>query len=461
MRKLLAALVMTTALVSAPLAQAETLADALISAYKTSNLLAQNEAVLRASDEDAAIALSNLRPVVNFVAQGSWTKFNNELGDFEQNYPTPYYESTEGTGQLTASILIYSGGRGKMAVEVAHEAVLATRASLVGVEQQVLLDAVTAYVNLRLKQALLDLQNSSVDLIGQELQAARDRFEVGEITLTDVSQAEARLAAGQADVSAAEGDLLVAREVYKATIGHYPDRMSGLPGIPRTAKSKEEAQKVALASHPYIVQSQHQAKVANLQVEIANAAFMPTINGQASGIYGYDGAGNFGVALSLTQPIYQGGGLSALYRQAIAEKAATDASVLQTAVTVAENVGRAWARLTTSNTSISANEAQVTAAQKAFDGVSEEATLGARTTLDVLNAQLELQTAQANVLQARAEQYVAAYSLLSTMGLLTADHLKLGIPTFDPEAYYNQVKNAPATSPQGAKLDRIMKSIGN
>ena len=461
MRKLLAALVLTTALVSAPLAQAETLSDALISAYKTSNLLAQNEAVLRAADEDAAVALSNLRPVVNFIAQGSWTKFNNELGDFQQNYPTPYYENTEGTGQLTASILIYAGGSGKIAVEVAHEAVLATRASLVSVEQQVLLDAVTAYVNLRLQQALLDLQNSSVDLIGQELQAARDRFEVGEITLTDVSQAEARLAAGQAAVSAAEGNLLVAREVYKATIGHYPDRMSGLPGIPKTAKSKEEAQKVALASHPFIIQSQHQAKVADLQVEIANAAFLPTINGQASGIYGYDGNGNFGVALNLTQPIYQGGGLSALYRKALAEKAATDASVHQTAVTVAENVGRAWARLTTSNTSIAANEAQVTAAQKAFDGVSEEATLGARTTLDVLNAQLELQTAQANVLQARAEQYVAAYALLSTMGLLTADHLKLGIPTFDPEAYYNQVKNAPATSPQGAKLDRIMKSIGN
>ena len=187
----------------------------------------------------------------------------------------------------------------------------------VSVEQQVLLDAVTAYVNLRLQQALLDLQNSSVDLIGQELQAARDRFEVGEITLTDVSQAEARLAAGQAAVSAAEGNLLVAREVYKATIGHYPDRMSGLPGIPKTAKSKEEAQKVALASHPFIIQSQHQAKVADLQVEIANAAFLPTINGQASGIYGYDGNGNFGVALNLTQPIYQGGGLSALYRKAV------------------------------------------------------------------------------------------------------------------------------------------------
>ena len=461
MRTLLAALVMTTALVAAPIAQAETLADALISAYKTSNLLDQNEAVLRAADEDAAVALANLRPVVNFVAQGSWTKFNNETGGFLQQYPTPYYENTEGTGQLTASILIYAGGRGKMAVEVAQEAVLATRSSLVSVEQQVLLDAVSAYVDVRLQQALLDLRNASVDLIGQELQAAQDRFEVGEITLTDVSQAEARLASAQASVSAAEGNVLVARERYKATIGHYPDKMKGLPGIPKTSRSKDEATQVALATHPFVEQSQHEARIAEIQMQIAEAAFLPTVNGQASGIYGYDGSGNHGVGLSLSQPVYQGGALSALYRQAIARKAAADAGVHQTVVTVAENVGRAWARLTSSGTLIAANEAQVTAAQKAFDGVSEEATLGARTTLDVLNAQLELQLAQANTLEARAEQYVAAYSLLSAMGLLTADHLNLGIPTFDPEAYYNQVKNAPATSPQGAKLDRILKSVGN
>lgn len=461
MRKLLAAFAMTTALVSASSVHAESLADALISAYKSSNLLAQNEAVLRAADEDAAVALANLRPVVNFVVQGAWTKYNNDLGDYQESYPTSYYESTAGTGELSASILIYAGGRGKMAVDVAREAVLATRASLVSVEQQVLLDAVTAFVDLRLQQALLDLQNSSVALIDQELQAARDRFEVGEITLTDVSQAESRLAAAQASVSAAEGNLLVAREVYKATIGHYPTGVSGLPGLPKTVGSKDEAQKVALVTHPYIIQSQHQATIADIQVQIAEAAFLPTINGQASGIYGLGGNANAGFGVNLTQPIYQGGGLSALYRQSIAQKAASDAVLMQSAVTVVENVGRAWARLITSNTSIEASQAQVAAQQKAFDGVSEEATLGARTTLDVLNAQLELQTAQANTLQARAEQYVAAYALLATMGLLTADHLKLGIPTFDPEAYYNQVKNAPATSPQGAKLDRIMKSVGN
>jgi len=403
--------------------------------------------------------------VVNFAAQGSWTKNNNDSGGgFFDAFPTPYYETTGGSIDLSAQLLIYAGGRGLMGVDVAHEAVLATRASLVSVEQQVLLDAVSAYVDIRLQTALLNLRRSSVDLITQELQAARDRFDVGEITLTDVSQAEARLASAEASVSAAEGNVMVARERYKATIGHYPNDVSGLPTLPKTTKSKDEATRVALVTHPYIIQAQHEAKIADLQTQIAEAAFLPTINGEVQGVYGLSDTnnyGNVGVGINLTQPIYQGGGLSALYRQAIDRKAGADAALHQTAVTVSENVGRAWARLISSGTLIEANQAQVVAAQKAFDGVSEEATLGARTTLDVLNAQLELQLAQANTLQARAEQYVAAYSLLSAMGLLTADHLKLGIPTFDPEAYYNQVKNAPATSPQGKKLDRIMKSIGN
>ncbi len=468
MRKLWAALAFTTALIAAPALRAESLADALISAYRTSNLLEQNQAVLRAADEDAAIALSQLRPVVNFAAQGSWTKNNNDTGGgFFDPFPMPYYEETGASLSLTAEILVYAGGRGKMGVDVAHEAVLATRASLVNVEQEVLLDAVAAYVDIRLQNALLELARSSVDLIGQELQAARDRFDVGEITLTDVSQAEARLASAEADVTAAEANVLVARERYKATIGHYPDSLSGLPDLPKTAKSKDEATRVALASHPYIIQSQHEAAVAELQTRIAEAAFLPTVTGQMQGVAGVDGGngtynyGNVGVGLRLSQPIYQGGGLSALYRQALARKAAADAGLHQSAVVVGENVGRAWARVTSASSLIDARNAQVEAARKAFEGVSEEATLGARTTLDVLNAQLELQLAQANTFRARADEYTAAYALLSTMGLLTAEHLKLGIPTFDPEAYYNQVKRAPATSPQGAKLDRIMKSVGN
>ena len=165
--------------------------------------------------------------------------------------------------------------------------------------------------------------------------------------------------------------------------------------------------------------------------------------------------------MTFNQTLYAGGKLSALYRKALAGREADRAGLHLSARQLEQLVGNAWSKLEVSAASIDATDRQIVAARTAFDGFREEAKLGARTTLDVLNAQLELQTAQANVLQARAEQYVAAYALLSTMGLLTADHLKLGIPTFDPEAYYNQVKNAPATSPQGAKLDRIMKSIGN
>jgi outer membrane protein len=165
--------------------------------------------------------------------------------------------------------------------------------------------------------------------------------------------------------------------------------------------------------------------------------------------------------LSINQPIYSGGETSALYRKSLAQKEAADAGVHQTLATVSQSVGGAWANLMVAQASINAGSQQVVAAQKAFDGVREEATLGARTTLDVLNAEQELLNARATKLQAEAGRYIGAYQLLSSMGLLTADHLNLGIPSFDPVAYYNAVQNAPATSSQGKALDRILSKIAD
>jgi len=153
--------------------------------------------------------------------------------------------------------------------------------------------------------------------------------------------------------------------------------------------------------------------------------------------------------------------LSALYRQSLAGQDQARAGLQQAGVEVSEAVGRAWVGLAVATASIESGDRQIRAAQTAFDGVREEATLGARTTLDVLNAEQDLLDARAARLQSEADLYVGVYQLLSTMGLLTADHLKLGIPTFDPQAYYKAVRNAPATSAQGKRLDRILEKIGN
>jgi outer membrane protein len=456
MRKFIGTLAAVLAL-SAPMAQAETLADALIAAYRNSNLLDQNRAVLRAADEDVAIAVSDLRPVIAFAAQAGYARseFQSPAGGRGVN------EGLAATFSLTADITVLDFGRNKLGVDVAKESVLATREALVGVEQGVLLSAVQAYVDVRLAQEIVALRQSNFRLITQELRASQDRFDVGEITRTDVSIAEARLAASRASLAAAEGDLMVARESYRAATGAYPGRLAGLPATPKTARTVDDAQAVAQRTHPSILQAQHEVTISELNVARGKANLKPNITARANISTDADGLDTETLGLNLNQTIYAGGKLSALYRKSLAGRDASRAGLHQTSRLVAQNVGNAWSNLLVSAASIEASGRQITAAQAAFDGVREEAALGARTTLDVLDAEQELLDARAARLQAEAGRYVGVYVLLSAMGLLTADHLQLGIPTYDAAAYYNAVKSAPATSAQGRRLDKILEKIAH
>lgn len=438
---------------AAPAASAETLADALASAYRNSQLLDQNEALLRAADEDVAQAVARLRPVISFVAQA-------------QNVDTtPGPAATDGfskTMSLALQWTLLDFGRNRIGVEIAKETVLATREALKDIEAQVLLSAVSAYVDVRLQAEIVALRQSNVRLIGQELQAANDRFEVGEVTRTDVAIAEARLAAARSGLAAAEGEFKVARERYRAVTGAYPGNLAGLPPLPATARSMEEARMIALRTHPDILAAQRQVTVAQLGVEATKAAMRPTVNLDATVTESLDNdVRRDSVGLSFNQTLYAGGALSSGHRAALAQKEAAEAGLLQTTITVGENVGNAWVALEVAGASIQAGTLGVRAAQTAFDGVREEATLGARTTLDVLNAEQELLDARATKLQAEAQRYVGVYNLLAAMGLLSVEHLNLGVPTYDPATYYNAVKNAPITSPQGKKLQRILDRIGD
>lgn len=468
MRNWLQAIVIGTAAAVASLpAQAETLADALISAYRSSHLIDQNQAVLRASDEDVAIAVAALRPVVAFV--GNW---NNTWANANPKN-RPHVSTTDTLGlsvALSAEMTLFDFGRNRLAIDMAEQSVLATRQALVNVEQQVLLAAVDAFVNVRLNQEIVGLRQSNVRLIGQELRAAQDRFEVGEITRTDVAIAEAELAAARAALATAEGNLMIARESYKAAVGHYPGNLSALPKAPAIPKSLDEARDVAIKTHPLIRQSQHLVTVSDRAVALTEANMKPSIGIGASLSHSYtdsegflnDGTkNNAQLGLSFNQTLYAGGRLSALFRKAVAQKEAQRAALRGTVVGVEQNIGNAWARFAVFIASIEATNRQITAAQEAFDGVREEANLGARTTLDVLDAEQDLLDARTARLQADAGRYVAVYQILSSMGLLTVDHLQLGIPTYDPKAYYNAVRNAPATSSRGRKLDDIMKKIAN
>ncbi|MCA3446057.1 MAG: TolC family outer membrane protein [Rhodobacter sp.] len=451
-------LVMTVSLIvgAALPVSAETLADALIAAYRNSNLLAQNQAVLRAADEDVAQAVATLRPVVAFVADGQYGYSEQLLG----TGLTVVNEGLFSNLALSAQMMVFDFGRTQLAIEAAKETVLATREALISVEQQVLLAAVSAFVSVRLQQEIVSLRENNVRVIGEQLRAAQDRFEVGEVTRTDVAQAEARLAQARANLVVAQGDLAIARENYRAATGNYPGALSAPPAPPRIADTLDAARSVALRTHPAIRQAQREVKAAELTVARARANLKPTLSATASLSVDQDGLQENGFGLSLRQTIYSGGALSSALRQSIANREARFAGLQQRGVEVAENVGTVWSNLDVADASITATEQQIAAAQIAFDGVREEASLGARTTLDVLDAEQDLLDARASRLTAEAQRYVGIYQLLSSMGLLTVDHLELGIPTYDPAAYYNAVRRAP-TSIQGQKLDRIMKSAGN
>ena len=448
----LSALCIAAALCSPIPAMAQSLADTFVAAYQNSNILEQNRALLRAADEDVAIAVAQLRPVVNFVAglQGRAQSSGSESLTLSFN--------------LNAEVTLVDFGRGRLAKEAAKAQVLATRQALLNAEQQVLLNAVSAFMDVRTATEAVLLQQATVRVITRELSAARERFELGEVTRTDVSLAEARLAAARSQLAASEGDLAAAREGYKLVTGSYPSGLRAAPALPRTAASLQAAQDIARRTHPSILQAQFEVTAGDLNAERVEAQRHGSVTGSAGVGRSFSNqaasdVGSVTAGITYARPIYQGGQLRALSRQAIARRDATRAGLHQTAAQVLQNVALAWANLDVTRARISASRQQVTASQNAFDGTREEARLGARTTLDVLNAENDLLNARTTLLQAEAGLQTATYNLLASMGLLTVEHLGLGITTYDPEAYYNAVKDAPAISAQGEALDRILRAL--
>lgn len=428
-------------------ARVESLSDALIAAYRHSGLLEQNRALLRAADEDVAQSIAALRPVLGYA-----------LG---ANYSSATSSATANL-QLTASMLLDDFGRSHLRTDVAKENVLALREALIGVEQAVLLRALVAYVGVQRDAAIVALRENNVRLFTQELRAANDRFDVGEVTRTDVAIAEARLASAQSRRAAASGAHAMAREEYRVATGHYPGALAPTPALPATADGLASARTLARQKHPDMLQAQRSVKIAELNIAIAAGAIKPSLSGRAAVSVDQNGAETGSFGLTLSGPIYQGGGLASVHRQAAARRDATRAALHMARLAVDQNVGNAWSQLVVAKAELQATEQQIRAARVAFRGVREEARLGARTTLDVLNAEQELLDAQASKISAQTDRYVAVYKLLAAMGLLTVDHLRLGIATYDPAAYYDAVKSAPTygVSPQGQKLDSVLKALG-
>jgi outer membrane protein len=276
-----------------------------------------------------------------------------------------------------------------------------------------------------------------------------------------VALAESRLAQSRSQLAAAEGNLAAASEAYRVAVGRYPGELVTPATTPQIPATVEAASDIARRQHPAIREAQRQVTAADISVDIATRAYGPTLSATGRLQYDAEGRDRHTLGLEFRQPIYTGGRLPALERRAIARRDQARASLHQTTLQITEAVANAWSQIAVARAQIAATQEQVRAAEIAFEGVREEARLGARTTLDVLDAEQDLLDARASRIDAIAQQYEAIYSLLSAMGLLTVEHLQLGIPTYDPAAYYNAVSSAPARlSEQGQQLDRVLRRLG-
>ena len=442
-------LALVSGLTLATPAQSEGLSDALASAYNHSDLLNQNRALLRAADEDVLIAYSALRPVVTYTARSRLLYTRSGINTSSSNYST----------NIDLRWLIWDYGSTRASIEAQKLTVLATRQTLIDVEQSVLLGGVQAYMLYRQAADALALRTSNVRLIRQELQAANDRFEVGEITRTDVAFAQSRLASAQAAEVAAQGTLAEARENYNVAIGHYPKAAMNPPKLPITVKTAEQARAIAVRTHPDVLAAQYAVTIAELGLKQADSAMMPRFTVGAGATKSSNATTSNTLDVTMTGTLYRGGELSAQYNKAQANVEARRYALNLAVLSVGQEAVNAFNNLQVQRAQIESANQQIRASTVAFRGVKEEATLGSRTTLDVLDAEQELLDSRTNLLVAETQQYVAAYSLMAAMGVLTVKKLGLNVPTYDPDTYYNSVKNRKTFSAEGSKLDRVLKSL--
>ncbi|WP_342070161.1 TolC family outer membrane protein [Yoonia algicola] len=449
-RKGLAVVAIALTFIGAPALKADTLADALTAAYNNSGLLDQNRALLRAADEGVAQSVAATLPVINWSISAT-----------RRRVEVPVATTTDSVlAQISGDVTLFDFGVGRLGIEAQKEVVLGTRQSLRGVEQNVLLRAVQAYMNVLSSNEFVQLRQNNVRLITQEFRAAQDRFDVGEVTRTDVALAEARLAAARSLLAAAQGDLTQSIEEYRSAIGRDPAGVGGVSPAP-VSRTLDDAKAFAVRNHPSVLEAQHSVTAAEINIRRAESATRPSVS--LNGSVGADEDSNTSaqIGLSIGGPIYRGGQILSQFRQVQANRDAARAGLHLNILAIEQEVGNAFASLQVARASRQASEQQISAARVAFEGVREEATLGSRTTLDVLNAEQELLDALANRIAAQSNEVIASYALLSAMGLLTADHLNLPVQQYDPSAYYNLVKDAPsALSSQGAALDRVLQAIG-
>lgn len=423
-------------------AHADTLAQAIEAAYETNPLIAAQRAVVRQIDEQVPQALSFGRPAVSATV----AEQQNGL------------EFTDNGRVFAAGVSInqslYRGGRTRAATNAADNRILAARSRLRATENNVLLDVVTAYSDVLRFAAVVDLNQNQVKVLERELQASRDRFEVGDLTRTDVAQSDARLANARSNLIAAQGQLQTARAAYARTVGRPAEDLQPLPPLPMLPGTTGQAVDLANANNPALLAARFDEAAARYDVSSIERERLPSLGVALGADYqkfeGGGGGGRFvqegafftqNAGLQLSIPIYQAGAVSSRIREAQQRRSQLLSVIGSTGRDVTEQATNAVTQIATARSIIEASQVAVDANALALEGVTQENQVGTRTVIELLNAQQELLITQVNLVTARRDEYVGAYQLLAAVG--AAEAVALGVPVdqYDPAANARRVRH--------------------
>ncbi len=453
-------------------AGAQTLQDALTSAYNTNPQLQAERATLRATDENVPQALANWRPTVS-ISGSQGIDHNSQHQDCSKlslgtnpctgltaqeaaelgalgNSPNIQNSSSNLSPQteaLTISQPIYRGGRTEAQTEQALNLVRSERAHLSSIEETVLLSAVTDYMNVVRDQATLDLNINNEQVLRRQLEAAQDRFRVGEVTRTDVAQAEAAYAAAIAGRQQAAGNLQISRAAYERDIGQAPGKLAPPAGVPELPTSRDEVTSLAADTNPDVISAQFAQQAAEDNIRVVRGQLLPTVslNATAQRLSESQGAGrvvdDFSLTGQLSMPLYEGGALYSQSRQASQNVAQRRGQVDTARVAAVQLAAQSWEQLVSDRAQITSERSQIKANEIALDGVQQEASVGSRTVLDILNAEQILFQSRVNLVASQHDEVVAQFSLAASLGRLTAKQLNLPVVFYDPEEHCEAVRD--------------------
>jgi outer membrane protein len=407
-------------------AQAETLRDALSVAFQTNPTIRAERARLRATRETRAQAISAALPQIS--ANGSYSRVDSsQVSNFSGQPVQRDTQFNPLTANLEAEQRIFTGLRDLNAIKQAGARIRAGGAQLASVEQQVLRDVAGVYFDVQLNIAIYELNNANVTVLLRQQEMAKARFDVGEITLTDVAQADARLAAARADMSNAQGTLAISRAAYARLVGQLPGDLEPVEGLPELPETIDDAQAIAAEFAPPLIMAREQSEISRRQVKIAKGALLPTVSltasyqyaDQPSSFISRDEQFAYGARASI--PLFLGGDNYSRIREAKALHASDRSRVDEAERQVTESVTAAWQQLIVARAVIKSAEAASRANKLALRGVRQEALLGTRTTLDTLNAEQELLNSEVTLARAQRDAQTAAYAVLAAIGLLTPE----------------------------------------